>query len=104
VIPPPVDPAFFQEAATKVVEMALADAVVGPDPRVEAAVVEGSAAAAVLEAADKADLVVVGSRGLGGFRGLLLGSVSQQVAQHAPCPVVVVPPTPPGTPREHHTA
>jgi nucleotide-binding universal stress UspA family protein len=45
----------------------------------------------VLDAATGADLVVVGTRGHGGFTGLLLGSVSQQVAHHAPCPVVIVP-------------
>jgi nucleotide-binding universal stress UspA family protein len=51
-----------------------------------------SAAASILHAADGADLVVVGSRGLGGFKGLVLGSVSHHVAHHAMCPVVVVPP------------
>ena len=45
----------------------------------------------LLEEAQDADLLVVGSRGLGGFRGLLLGSVSQQCAHHAPCPLVIVP-------------
>jgi nucleotide-binding universal stress UspA family protein len=45
----------------------------------------------LLEEAADADLLVVGSRGLGGFRGLLLGSVSQQCAHHAPCPLVIVP-------------
>jgi nucleotide-binding universal stress UspA family protein len=52
----------------------------------------GGAAGAILDAASDADLVVVGSRGCGGFTGMLLGSVSHQVAHHAPCPVVVVPP------------
>ncbi|MFI5045199.1 MAG: universal stress protein [Acidimicrobiales bacterium] len=43
------------------------------------------------EAGTDADLLVVGSRGLGGFSRLLIGSVSSQVAHHAPCPIVVVP-------------
>jgi nucleotide-binding universal stress UspA family protein len=46
---------------------------------------------ALLESARDADLLVVGTRGHGGFTDLLLGSVSQQVSHHAPCPVVIVP-------------
>lgn len=58
---------------------------------VDGRVVAGLAADAVLQAAEDADLVVVGSRGLGGVKSLVLGSVSRQVAHHAPCPVVIVP-------------
>ncbi|HEX6257636.1 MAG TPA: universal stress protein [Euzebyales bacterium] len=62
------------------------------DVRVEVPLVSGrGVAAAVLHNTRDADLVVLGSRGLGGFPGLLLGSVSQQVAAHANVPVAVVP-------------
>jgi nucleotide-binding universal stress UspA family protein len=53
-------------------------------------VIEGSAADVLIRAATENDLLVVGSRGHGGFASLLLGSVSQQCAHHAPCPVVIV--------------
>lgn len=62
------------------------------DVEVEAVVVEGPAVTVLTGEAAAADLLVVGSRGLGGFRELLLGSVSHQCAQHAPCPVLIVPP------------
>jgi nucleotide-binding universal stress UspA family protein len=52
---------------------------------------QGLAAEVLVAEAHDADLLVVGSRGLGGFRGLVLGSVSQQCAHHAPCAVVIVP-------------
>jgi nucleotide-binding universal stress UspA family protein len=51
---------------------------------------EGQPADVLLDEAKGAGLLVVGSRGLGGFRGLLLGSVGQQCAHHASCPVVIV--------------
>jgi nucleotide-binding universal stress UspA family protein len=57
---------------------------------IERIVAEGSAARVLIDAVGEADLLVVGSRGHGGFTNLLLGSVSQQCAQHAPCPVVIV--------------
>src|ERR1700712_3416528 len=53
-------------------------------------VVEGHPVPVLLKAAVGADLIVMGSRGHGGFAGLLLGSVSEHVVAHAPCAVVVV--------------
>jgi nucleotide-binding universal stress UspA family protein len=64
---------------------------------IERRVVEGSPAEALVQAAAEGDLLVVGSRGHGGFAGLLLGSVSQQCAHHAPCPVVIVHAAKPGS-------
>jgi nucleotide-binding universal stress UspA family protein len=63
----------------------------GDDVEVERVLVEGAAGAALLDQARDAELLVVGSRGRGGFAGLLLGSVSQQCAHHASCPVVIIP-------------
>jgi nucleotide-binding universal stress UspA family protein len=54
----------------------------------------GSPAGVILAAAEDADLVVVGARGLGGFKGLVLGSVSHHIAHHATCPVVILPAAP----------
>lgn len=60
-------------------------------PPVSVSVGEGSPARHLIELSDDADLVVVGTRGRGGLRSAVLGSTSQQLAHHAPCPVVVVP-------------
>lgn len=51
----------------------------------------GMPAGVLLKAARDASMIVVGSRGAGGFSRLLLGSVSTQLAHHAPCPIVVIP-------------
>jgi len=55
-------------------------------------ILEGSPAEAILDVANtrKVDLIVMGSRGLGRLKGLLIGSQSQKVVQHAPCPVLIV--------------
>ena len=63
--------------------------VAGDAPVVKAAV-EGGPAELLVSRCEPGDLLVVGSRGLGGFSELLLGSVSHQCAHHAPCPVVIV--------------
>lgn len=81
-----------EEAAKDLVEEELA-AVMGDggQPEINITTGPGEGAEALIAASGDADLLVVGSRGTGGFQGLLLGSVSHKCIQHARCPVVVIP-------------
>jgi nucleotide-binding universal stress UspA family protein len=60
-------------------------------PEVTVTVVIGDVAEKLVNASNDADMLVVGSRGSGGFARLLMGSVSSQVSHHATCPVVIIP-------------
>jgi len=82
----------FHENAIKVAREAAA-LVSEREPRVahEEIVVEGQAGKVLLENSGDAELMVVGRRGHGSFREMLLGSISRQVVVHAKCPLVIVP-------------
>jgi nucleotide-binding universal stress UspA family protein len=83
------DLAEFHEAAEAALDETLRG-VVADGVAIERRVDQGAAAPVLIEESRDADVLVVGSRGHGGFAQLLLGSVSQQCAQHAVCPVVIV--------------
>ena len=78
-----------RQAAQEAVDRVISHLGVRPDSTTVRAV-SGRPAQTLIEASQDADLVVVGSRGAGGFASLLTGSVSSQVVSHAACPVVVV--------------
>jgi nucleotide-binding universal stress UspA family protein len=81
----------FEGDAGKTLAEALAEVSgLAPDVMACPRVIEGHPADVLLREARGADLLVVGSRGHGGFAAALLGSVSQHCVQHAPCPVLVL--------------
>ena len=89
----PSDEAWFRERSRGFLEQVVAECRTSDETSVTPVLVplecEGPASG-LLQRSEGADLLVVGSRGRGGFKGLLLGSVSTQCVQHAACPVVVV--------------
>jgi nucleotide-binding universal stress UspA family protein len=93
--PPPIDyPGFVEEvreAAQELVARVVDEVVAGTGTsvRIEQVVAEGPAESVLLDAAKGADLLVVGTHGRGGLAKFLLGSVSDDISEHAPCPVVV---------------
>jgi nucleotide-binding universal stress UspA family protein len=92
VVAPKADPQYGEERAAADLDAIVAEELGDSRPAdLDLEVVNDLPARAVLTRSGGAWLLVVGSRGLGGFKGLLLGSVSQQIVHHAPCPVLVVP-------------
>ena len=90
--PVPIDLDTYAKSAEQVLDKSLAEAGAAESGvEVTTVVRKGQAADVICDEAKGADLLVVGSRGFGGFRGLLLGSVSQQCAHFAPCPILIVP-------------
>jgi nucleotide-binding universal stress UspA family protein len=85
-----LETADFEKGADETISDAISAAVGTSRVPVSAQVKEGNAAQVLLDAAAGADLLVVGSRGHGGFAEALLGSVSQHCVHHAPCAVVIV--------------
>ena len=89
--PPPEVSTDMREAADEIARQAKETLPPGIDYEVR--IVEGQPNDVLVEQSEGAEVLVVGSRGLGGFARFVLGSVSQHVSHHATCPVVVVPPT-----------
>lgn len=88
---PGSDVRTLRQLAEETLASALGDVeTINPDVKIERRVEHGPAARVLLDAADGAAALVLGARGLGGFAGLVAGSVSQQVMRHAKCSTVVV--------------
>ena len=89
----PADLSAIDDSARAIIDEAISDHLRRhPDLRMRSRIEHGPAASALVDAAADADLAVVGSRGIGGFKGLVLGSVSRHLSHHPPCPVAVLHP------------
>lgn len=87
-VPPITD---FEQAVREQLEADVARLGLPRECRVICHVVHAAPARALLQTAERADLLVIAARGTGGFRGLLFGSTANEVTRHAPCPVTIVP-------------
>jgi nucleotide-binding universal stress UspA family protein len=89
-LPPMLDWEVLRESAMEFPAAFVRD-VLGDDPDVDVLpiAVRGTPAQVLVDASEKADLLVIGSRGLGGLKGMVLGSVGHHCAAHAHCPAVI---------------
>ena len=87
-VPPLTD---FEEAVLERLQHDVAELHLPEDVNVTCHVLHGAAGRRLVESSAGVEMLVVGSRGIGGFRGLVMGSTAAQVVGHAHCPVVVVP-------------
>jgi nucleotide-binding universal stress UspA family protein len=83
-------PGLAEEASENLVSVIKEELGDEPPVRVQPRVKTGNAAEVLIDESEGAALLVVGTRGRGGFKGLVLGSVSQHVAAYARCPVAVI--------------
>jgi nucleotide-binding universal stress UspA family protein len=87
-VPPITD---FEQAVRQRLEADVTSLDLPEACKVHCHVLHAAAARALLNTAEHADLLVVATRGIGGFRGLMFGSTADQVTRHAPCPVTIIP-------------
>ncbi len=81
----------FEKDASSLLDEVVASVKKGhPNLKLVSSLLQGPTAQTIMDRAKEADMVVVGSRGRGGFSGLLLGSVGQQLVHHCPAPVVII--------------
>lgn len=89
-IPGAFDRDEMERACKTFLEDAVAAVITGREVTITKLVAQGDVSGSLIEVSRDAEMLVLGSRGRGGFAGLKLGSVSQECVQHAACPVVII--------------